>query len=234
MEEVRRGWGLRRLGVFGVLAGGLAGGLATVLAMAPRLGAAQVAAAGGLGLFTGRSDIGVTQPGTTSFDPATKSYRVSGGGADIWGTADAFSYTWRPMSGDGSLAAEAVFTQPLAYPIAKGVLMFRGSLAPGAPYADIAIHGDGHITLQYRTVENGETKDVLLPEHGPVRLRVERKGDRFTAQAVLANGRLGEPASITVPMHDPVYVGLGVGSHNVKALQTVVFSGVTLDGAGTR
>ncbi len=185
-----------------------------------------------VGMFEGSSDIGVTQPGQTSLDPASQSYRISGGGVDIWGTADAFSYTWRPMSGNGSLTATVAFERPLAYPISKGVLMFRQSLDPGAAYADVAIHADGHITLQYRLTQGGETKDVTLPEHGPTRVRVERKGDAFTAMAVFADGRLGTPASITLPMHEPVYVGLGVGSHNEHALQTVVFSDLRF--AGTR
>lgn len=196
----------------------------------PSLVLAQGTSTGPVGMFKGSSDIGVTQPGATTFDPATKTYRMSGGGVDIWGTADAFSFTWLRMSGDGSLTADVAFAQPLAYPISKAVLMIRGGLAPGAPYADVAIHGDGHITLQYRATASGETKDTTLPEHGPTRIRIERKGDRFTAYAVFADGHLGEPASVTIPLTDPVYIGLGVGSHNASALQTVTFSHVDLAG----
>ena len=197
----------------------------------PVAGGAQDRATKPVGAFQGSSDIGQTQPGQTSFDPSTKSYRMSGGGVDIWGTADAFSYTWRRMAGNGTLSASVAFERPLAYPISKGVLMFRQSLDPGAAYADVAIHADGHITLQYRATQGGETKDVTLPEHGPTRVQVERNGDVFTASAVFADGHLGTPASINVPMHDPVYVGLGVGSHNDHALQTVLFSDVKLTGA---
>ncbi len=178
------------------------------------------------------SNIGLTQPGTLHIDPATAgTYTMSGGGADMWGTADAFSFGWVRMTGDGSLEAEVTFTQPLAYPIAKAVLMFRQSLAPGSPYADIAIHGDGHITLQYRAAAGSETKDTTLPEHGPTRLRIERRGSTFTACALFADGHAGTPASITLPLTDPVYVGLGVGSHNTAALQTAQFSHVKLKGA---
>ena len=211
--------------------GWLLAGALVMPAMGGAQGSAQSGDAKPVGIFQGSSDIGATQPGQTSFGPAPKGYRMSGGGADIWGTADAFSYTWRRMSGDGSLAATVSFEQPLAYRISKGVLMFRQSLDPGAAYADVAIHADGHITLQYRLTQGGETKDVTLPEHGPTRVRVERKGDVFTAAAVFADGHLGTPASITIPMRDPVYVGLGVGSHNAQALQVVDFSGVTLAGA---
>lgn len=196
----------------------------------PMVMMAQSAGTAAVGMFSGSSDIGATQPGASSFDPATKSYRLSGGGADLWGPADAFRFTWLQMPGDGSLTADVTFTKPLAYPISKGVLMFRQSLDPGAPYADVAIHGDGHITLQYRATDGGETKDSTLPEHGPTRIRIERKGDVFTAYAVFPDGHLGQPASTTVALHGPVYVGLGVGSHNVNALQTVTFSHVELQG----
>lgn len=201
---------------------------AGVLASAGGVIAQQHAAA--VGIFRGSSDIGTAQAGATTFDPATQSYRMSGGGSDIWGTADEFSFTWVKFSGDGSLSADVSLERPLTYPISKAVLMFRQSLAPGAAYADVAIHGDGHATLQWRATEGGETKDTTLPEHAPVRIRIERKGDRFTAYAVFADGHLGAPASVTVPLRDPVYVGLGVGSHNVNALQTAVFSKVKLEG----
>ena len=181
-----------------------------------------------LGIFTASSDIGVTQPGSTVFDPNTKSYRMSGGGADIWGTADAFSFTWLPITGDATLTADIAFTKPLAYPISKAVLMIRQNIDPGAAYADVAIHGDGHITLQYRSTYGGETKDTVLPAHGPTRSRIVRKGKTFTAYAVSADGHVGTPSSIDIPLQDPVYIGIGVGSHNAKALQTVTFSNVQL------
>ena len=201
--------------------------------LVPVLSSAQSRTAGPPDLFPRSTDVGATQPGQTRFDPLTNSYRISGGGADIWGTADAFRYAWRRTSGDGSLTSGVDFAKPYAYPISKGVLMFRQSLDPAAAYADVAIHADGHITLQYRAVQGGETRDVVLPEHGPTRVRIERKGDVFTATAVMPDGSLGTPASFTVHMQDPVYVGLGVGSHNEHALQTVIFSDARLDTAQT-
>ena len=209
---------------------GLVVTLAGAVAALPA-GTAQQGAARPVPFLPSFSNIGLTQPGTLHFDPARAGiYTVSGGGADIWGTADAFSFGWVRLTGNGSLTADVAFTQPLAYPIAKAVLMFRQSLAPGAPYVDVAIHGDGHITLQYRAADGSETKDTTLPEHGPTRLRIERRGSTFTAYAVFADGHLGTPASTTVVFADPVYVGLGVGSQNTGALQTVTFSNVQLQG----
>jgi TolB protein len=184
------------------------------------------------GIFEGSEDIGHAQPGTTRYDPATATYEIRGGGYDVWAAADDFRFTWtRTSSHDASLSADVHVDAPVTYRLSKGMLMFRQSLDPGSPYADIAIHADGHITLQYRLVQGGETKDVTLPENNVKHLTVVRHGDTFTAYAQGdTGGRTASPPSITVPMHGPVYVGLGVCSHNTDALQTVTFSNVVLKG----
>lgn len=178
-------------------------------------------------MLEGSSDIGSAQKGASAVDPAAHGYRLSGGGDDVWGTADAFRYTWRRISGDATIAADVHLDAPATYRLAKGMLMFRQSLEPGSPYADIAVHADGHITLQYRLTAGGETRDVTLPEHGSVRLRIVRDGDRFTAYA----GASQNPASISIRMGDPLYVGVGVCSHNTQALQTATFSNVSVEQA---
>lgn len=182
------------------------------------------------GPFTGSTDIGNAQPGSSVFDTATGAYRLSGGGQDVWGAADDFRFTWAKFSGDGALTADVQVAQPGTHAKAKGMLMFRQSLDPGSPYADIALHADGHIDMQWRATAGGETKDTDLPEHGIVRLRIERKGDRFTVYAISSGASGGaQPLSITIPMQNPVYVGLGACSHSTSALQSVTFSGVELE-----
>lgn len=178
------------------------------------------------GIFRASSDIGSAQHGFTVYNAAAGSYQVMGGGNDVWGTADDFRFVWTQVSGDGSLAADLHIDAPTTYRISKGMLMFRQSLDPGSPYADIAIHADGHITLQYRLTEGGETRDVTLPEHNAPHLRIVRRGNLFTVYAG-AGSRKASP-SVTVPMQGPVYVGLGVCSHNVDALQSVTFTRVEL------
>ncbi len=186
------------------------------------------------GIFEGSDDIGKVQPGTTRYDPSNANYEVRGGGSDVWAAADAFRFTWmRSSSKDASLSANVHVDAPVTFHLSKGMLMFRQSLDPGSPYADIAIHADGHIALQYRLVQGGETKDVALPEYNAQHLTVVRHGDTFTAYAQSAAGsRTAASRSITVPMHGEVYVGLGVCSHNTDVLQTVTFTNVVIrDGA---
>jgi hypothetical protein len=181
------------------------------------------------GIFTGASDVGKTQAGSSVYDPATKVYTITGGGADMWGAADAFHFSWVQLTGDAALTADVHFPAGPLAPLEKAVLIFRQSLDPGAAYADNAIHADGHITLQYRITAGGQTADVTLPEHGATRLRIERSGDKFTASAASADGKFTPFSTQTIVLTGPVYVGIGVCAHDAAGLATVSFANVSIE-----
>ena len=188
-----------------------------------------------VGVFTDSTDIGATQTGSTSFDPATRTYAVKGGGADMWGSADAFHMTWLKLEGDATITADVNFPPGVKVPLEKAVLIFRQSLAPGSAYADVAIHGDGHVTLQYRSVDAAKTEDTTSTIHGvadqPTRLRIERRGDQFTISAGPMGGPLTPSAPVTISLKGPVYAGIGVCAHDVNGLASVTFSHVQIDRA---
>jgi len=189
------------------------------------------------GIFQGSADIGKTQPGSTVYDAATGTYRVTGGGGDMWGAADQFHFSWVRVSGDASLTADIHFPKGTAIPNEKAVLIFRQSLDESSPYSDVAIHGDGHITSQYRTTFNGKTEDTTSSQHNSTRLRIVRQGDQFTAYASAADGTIGTMTALPVSvvnLHDPIYVGIGVCSHNPDGVLTVSFSNVKLEPAGAK
>jgi hypothetical protein len=194
----------------------------------PALSHAQQPAAPPLGISASSVDIGATQPGSTLFDAATGTYRITGGGADLWGSEDQFRFDSVKLTGDATLTADVRFTSSGAIPLEKAVLMFRQSLDPASPYVDVAIHRDGHITIQYRLVPGGPTADVVSPDHTATRLRIERKGNLYTASTVSADGKATAFSSIVIPMDGSVYVGLGVCAHNAAGLTTIAFSNVSL------
>lgn len=178
-------------------------------------------------LLAGSTDIGSTVKGATVSGPAPGTFRITGGGADMWGTQDAFRFGWIRLSGDATLSADVHFA-PGAAPLAKGVLIFRQSLEPDSAYADVAIHGDGHVTLQYRPEPSAETKDITASEHGATRIRIERSGSIFKASTQAADGSWKPFATQTVALTGPVYIGLGVCAHDAKGLATVTFSETAL------
>lgn len=195
----------------------------------PLLAFAQQHAKAATGIFTSSTDIGTTREGSTVYIPSTGEYHVRGGGADIWGTADDFHFSWVQLSGDMNLTADVRFPASSTERLRKAVLMVRQSLDPGSAYADVAIHGDGHINLQFRTVAGGKTDDTLSTQHGSTRLRIERRGNRFAALAGEPGGTLLAGPPVTVVMQGPVYIGIGVCSHNANAVEQAIFSNVNLE-----
>src|SRR4030042_1746734 len=64
----------------------------------------------GLGQFERNADVGpVSLPGSAQFDAATKQYRITGSGANVWGAEDAFHFVWREVAGDLKLSARVAF-----------------------------------------------------------------------------------------------------------------------------
>src|SRR4029077_18410411 len=95
----------------------------------------------------------------------------------------------------------------------KACAMGRQSLGAGAPYADVAVHGDGLIALQYRKSKGGVTFSVPTPIKAPATVKLERDGNVFTV-SVAPRGKPFQPVgAVTVELADPVYAGLAVCSH---------------------
>jgi TolB protein len=195
------------------------------------LAGAGLAQTNDLGIFTNQGSVGQTPPGGAAhYDPAKGEYRITGGGANIWGTSDAFYFVWKKASGDMTLSADVEWVGTSTTEHRKAVLMIRQSLEPGSAYADAVSHGNGLTSLQFRGAANEQTYQVFTQVDGPVRLRIERKGSRFTMYAGKPNEELKIVGPIEyVGLQDPVYVGLGVCSHVATTLETAVFSNVKIE-----
>jgi TolB protein len=184
-----------------------------------------------LGIFTNQGSVGPTPPGSTvHYDASKGEYRITGGGANIWGAADAFYFVWKKAPGDMTLTADVQWVGTSTAEHRKAVLMIRQSLDPGSAYADAVSHGNGLTSLQFRGAANEQTYQVMTQVEGTVRLRIERKGSRFTMYAGKPNEELKVVGPVEfVGLQDPVYVGLGVCSHVATTSETAIFSNVKLD-----
>src|SRR5688500_14857549 len=93
------------------------------------LPAAAGARPAGPGVFEGHGDVGtVLHPGSVRYDPAAKTYAVTGSGENMWFARDAFHFAWAKAAGDVALAADVSFVGPGKDPHRKAVLMIRQSL----------------------------------------------------------------------------------------------------------
>ncbi len=184
-----------------------------------------------LGAFSAHGDIGtVLHPGDTHFDAAKGTYTVSGSGENLWSTHDEFQYVWTKVSGDVALTADVVFVGSKGNAHRKAALMIRQSLDTSSAYVDLARHGNGLTSLQYRDAAGAVTHEVETASVAPGRLRIERRGPYAYVSVGDAGGKVAfSGASMRVDMTGDIYVGLAVCAHDKDATETAVFSNVKLE-----
>ncbi len=182
--------------------------------------------------FEAHLDIGgPARPGAIARD-AAGALRVTGGGANIWGARDAFHFVWTRRSGDLHLAADVAFDAATAGsdPHRKAGLMLRADLGPGSPYADLMLHGDGMIALQWREVQDGPTRQLIANVAGPRRLRLEREGAYVYFSVAGPDGVLRHAGgNMRIALPERYYAGLAVSAHNDARTETATFANVHLD-----
>jgi TolB protein len=197
----------------------------------------STARAADLGLFTDQCDVGKPStlgPGTATFDPAKKTYTVTGGGENMWASADHFHFVYKKLSGDVFLTATIEFTSTAPATgkpdnHRKACLMIRQSLDSDSVYADAALHGDGLTSLQFRETKGAITREARANVTAPKRLRIEKRGNTITLSVASGSEELHPAnASTKIELTGDFYVGLAVSSHNTTRLETATFSDVEL------
>jgi hypothetical protein len=180
-------------------------------------------------LFGSSSDIGsVGAAGSSSLSNGI--YTLSGSGADIWGAADAFRYTYVPFTGDGQIVARVNSVQN-TNAWAKAGVMFRSSLAANSQYAGVFLTPGAGVAYQYRSSAGGSAAQSAVTSGltTPYWVKLVRSGNAFLAYRS-ADGTIWTQvgSSVSISMGSTIYVGLAVTAHNNSALCSSTFSNVTL------
>lgn len=193
-------------------------------------GSPQDCTAATLGIFEQSAEVGgPRRQGSAVFDSSAETYTIAGGGENMWFTNDSFHFVWKQVSGDFRLESAVKWLGTGGNAHRKACLMVRQSLAPNSVYVDVALHGDGLTSLQFREETGGLTREIRANTGAPLRAAIERQGDTFV---MLLPGK-GDDLEPAGPFHrlkltGAVYVGLGVCAHDDKALEQALFSGVSL------
>src|ERR1700712_3329291 len=184
-----------------------------------------------LGQFQGQEDSGtILRPGSGHYDASNGSYTVTGSGANLWFGIDDFHYVWKKMSGDVAFSADIDFVGEKGNAQRKDVLMIRQSLDPHSVYADVARHGDGLTSLQYRDATSADTHEIETYGKGPHRVRIEKRGDYAYVSIPDASGNLAPSgAAMRISIQGDFYIGLGVCSHDENVIETAIFSNVKIE-----
>jgi regulation of enolase protein 1 (concanavalin A-like superfamily) len=173
-----------------------------------------------------QADIGaVPIAGSASYSSGT--FTITGSGADIWGTADAFHYVYEPLTGDGSIRARVVSVQNVASWSKAGV-MIRETLDAGSKHAFVLVSASKGVAFQRREMTAGTSVSTSGSLSAPPRwVRLDRTGDTFTAYESADGVQWSMVGTDTISMALTVEIGLAVTSHTTSASATAVLDSVT-------
>ena len=161
-------------------------------------------------------------------------FTVTGAGADIWGTADAFRSAYVTVTGDCTMIARVTSVQN-ADGWSKAGIMIRASLDAGAANTFIAVTPTtvNGVTWQYRTSTGGNSvNSAYVGVTAPYWVKLVRSGSTFTGYRSpdgVTWTQVGSTQTIST-MPSTAYIGLAVTSHNSSTLCTATFDNVTAPG----
>jgi regulation of enolase protein 1 (concanavalin A-like superfamily) len=162
---------------------------------------------------------------------ANATFTEAGAGADMWGTADAFNFTYRPLNGDGQIVARVASTQN-TNTYAKAGVVIREDLTAGATSVLLSVRPAGGVEFLARTAAGGTTASAASATGtAPLWVKLARAGNVFTAAMSADGATWTNVGSTTVTMAANAYVGLAVCSHSTAALDTSTFDNVTVASA---
>jgi hypothetical protein len=161
---------------------------------------------------------------------------LTGDGADIWNNADDFVLAYKTLSGDGTIVARVVSVGTGTNTWAKGGVMIRADLTPGASDAYMVMSGGAGngASFQYRLTPNGGCVNLDAPAPLPVPywVKLTRTGSTFTGY-MSADGKTWaqQGTSQTITMINPVVIGICVCSHQAGEYRTMQFDNISTTGS---
>ncbi len=173
------------------------------------------------------SDVGNVCVGGSFSVGEDGSYTLTGGGADIWFSADGFHYAYTKTSDDIVIMAR-VKSMGNTHPWAKAGVMFRESLEPGAKHAMMVLTPGNGTSMQWRTITDAGSGDNT-PKDGlkaPCWVKIIRRGNVYTGYSSVNGIHWTKIHEVVIDMGHHVHVGLCVTSHEDCTLNTTVFDHV--------
>ena len=182
-------------------------------------------------------DVGVVgRAGSTT--SSGSAFQMTAGGVDVWAASDAFHFVHQQWTGDGDLVARIEqLVKPTDAPFAMAGVMFRESLAAGAPHASMVVTSDGKAKFR-RRLTAGATTLSDGPSVGttsiPRWVRLSRRGNVFTAD-ISADGSVWTRVhvAVTVGLPQRVYVGFFALRNGGAGTATARVTGVRLSSPST-
>lgn len=197
---------------------------------------AMAAQAEPVGRFADHRDIGTpTHAGSVRYDAKSGTYRMVGGGANMWAGHDDFHYMWKPMSGNVAMQVDLDFVSPMPAPTAggylhrKGGIVLRQDLDPDSAYVDAVRMSNQQLSLQYREEKGGPTRLIWINTARQQAVRLEKIGDYAYLFVPGPDGKLRRAGgSFRVKITGSYFLGLGVCAHDDETAETMAFRNVKI------
>jgi len=184
------------------------------------------------GLPPGWSDADIGSPGLAgSASYASGGWTVTGGGADIWGTADQFNFVSTNFTGDGTMIVQVTSLQNSnpSSGWSKAGLMFRNDSTAGSVNVIIVATAGQGVSFQWRSAAGGSSSFAADGGiYAPIWLKLVRSGSTFTGSYSSDGINWIQVSSQTIAMNSAVMAGLAVTANNNSALNTATFTNLSL------
>lgn len=177
------------------------------------------------------ADIGSPVPAGSHSGSGT-AFNVNGGGADIFGTSDAFYFLSQSYAGDARITAR-VSSQDRTDPWAKAGVMVRSSSAANAANAFMAVTPLNGVPWQTRATDGGSTSTTnsgTASFTAPCWLRLTRTGNTFTCHRSTDGtnwAQLG-PAETIANAPATMHAGIMIASLNNSGNSVINFDNLSL------
>ncbi|QNF33396.1 PD40 domain-containing protein [Adhaeribacter swui] len=189
-----------------------------------------------VGIFQNHTDIGNPKmKGGATYDAATQTYQIKGGGSNIWFNRDEFHYLYNKIQGDFILTANFAFVGEKGDPHRKIGWMVRESADEAAASMNAVVHGDGLTVLQWRPLRGAYMRDpqdeIFYPKKTVFQIvQLERSGKKMIMRVANWGEPLQEVGSHDMPdLPDAVLAGLFISSHNPDDVQEAKVWNVRID-----
>jgi regulation of enolase protein 1 (concanavalin A-like superfamily) len=178
------------------------------------------------------ADVGAT--GAVGNGGATDTtFTVTGAGADVWGTADAFHYVYRSLEGDGTVVARVSAIQFVNNWTKAGV-MIRNSLSPSAAQAFMLVAAAPVKGVPFQRRTSDGNISVSTPgsqSTAPRWVKLVRAGNTISGYESADGVAWTLVGSDTFSLGSTALVGLAVSSHVAGTNATAVFDNVIVTAA---
>ena len=154
-------------------------------------------------------------------------HHLSGAGADIWGTADAFNFLARGMFGDGQIVTRVVGLDD-SDTFAKVGLMIRESTDPSAAHVILDVRPGGQIEFMTRPASGDSTAFIAGSTMAfPGWLKLTRSGSLISGFSSSDGQNWNLIGTTTLSIPADALQGLVVTSHRRGVLNHASFDNVS-------